>query len=499
MTIRRRILLLSWGGAAIMGIGVLQFYRLSVVNSSLSIEGQRSTQVHNAVQRIDLLSYEYLLYGEPRARRQLQLQCQRLSIESRDFVSSSNPHKHEIAIELQRAESLLAALDVQRQSPVGVFVPSSVRSRYLAEQLIISSHQMFDQARRWQAQVVEAKEALLREATHSALIVSSTMLLMLTAGALLLLRTIVRPVERLRRAVAAVASGDLSQRVPVDRSDEIGVLINGFNQMTYALEVAAKERDRIVAVEAHSASLERINRELEHFTALASHDLQAPLRTIGSFSELIQRRASAQLDERSLSHLQRIIDATARMRSLIESLLRFARVGSVDNEQDSDICCRVALDQALENLSQVIIESGAAVEISHLPETRFDGIHLIQVFQNLIGNAIKYRDRERALKIRVWSQPGPDGHHTISIMDNGPGIDPRHHSQIFGMFQRAHSSEVAGSGIGLALCRKILHNRGCDIHVESIPDQGATFIFTVPAATGLPVPARPSRRMVSVA
>ena len=495
MTIRRRILLLSGAGAAVMGIAVLQFYRLSVVNSFLATEGQRTSYVHDAVQRIDLLSYEYLLYGEPRARRQLQIQTQRLYTDSSDFAASSNIHQQEIALELHRAESLLIALDVQRQSPAKVSVPNSVRSRYLAEQLIISSHEMVNQARRWQAQVVLARENLLREATLSALIASSTMLLLLTAGALLLLRTIVRPVERLRQAVAAVAAGDLSQRVPVDRNDELGVLSNGFNQMTQSLANAAKERERTLEVESRSASLERINHDLEHFSAMASHDLQAPLRTIGSFSELIQRRASSKLDERSLGHLQRIIEATVRMRSLIESLLRFARVGSVDVDQDTDINCRVALDQALENLSQAVVDCGAAIDIGPLPDTRFDGIHLIQVFQNLIGNAIKYRDQERGLRIHVWSQPGPEGYHTLLVGDNGPGIEPQHHVQIFGMFQRAHGSEVAGSGIGLALCNKIIQNRGGKIHVESILGQGATFIFTVPVATGGPKPTRPSRRL----
>lgn len=495
MTIRRRIMLLSSAGAAVMGIAVLQFYRLSVVNSFLTAEGLRTAYVNDAAQRIDLLSYEYLLYGEPRARRQLQLQCQRLHTESLGFAASSNIHQQEIAIELHRAESLLIALDVQLQAPVGAAVPNSVRSRYLSEQLIISSHEMVNQARRWQAQMVVARDKLLREATLSALIASSTMLLLLTTGAMLLLRTIVRPVERLRHAVAAVAAGDLSQRVPVDRNDEIGVLSNGFNQMTQALVIAAHQRERTLELESRTASLERINHDLEHFSAMASHDLQAPLRTIGSFSELIQRRAGSKLDERSLSHLQRIIEATGRMRSLIDSLLRFARVGNVDVDQDTDIGCRVALDQAVENLNQVLVECGAAIDINPLPDTHFDGIHLIQVFQNLIGNAIKYRTHERDLKIRIWSQPGPDGYHALLVRDNGPGIDPQHHVQIFGMFQRAHGSEVAGSGIGLALCNKIIQNRGGTIHVESIPGQGATFIFTVPVATGAPKPPRPSRRL----
>ncbi len=495
MSIRGRILILSGAGAAVLMVSMAQFYRLSVLSSSLSAEGVMAAQTHLAVQRIDLLAYEYLLYGEPRARRQLLLQCTRLRTDARQFAASGNSYQFAIATELQRTETLLVALDVQRQSPAGEFIPRSVRSRFLAEQLIIASHEMFDQARRWQGQMIAVRESLLREATLSAVVASSIMLLVLTAGALLLLRTIVRPVERLRRAVAAVAAGDFTQRLQVNRTDEIGSLTLGFNQMTSALAIAAEARERTVELEARSAALESINRDLEQFAALASHDLQAPLRSIGSFTELIQRHAGDNLDEKSRTHLQRIVDATGRMHSLIDSLLRFARAGNVDVDQDTDLCCRTVLDQALENLAQPLSESAAILNISDLPMVHFNAVQLIQVFQNIVGNAIKYRCLDRQLHICISAQCSPHGYHTIAIADNGPGIAARYHDQIFGMFERGHGQEVSGSGIGLALCRSVIVCRGGEIRVESSLGHGATFYFTVPVAMQALDSLRPSPRL----
>ncbi len=495
MTIRQRIMWLSTAGVFVLVLALGQFYRLSRANSELTRERRLAGETHLAVQRIDLLAYEYLLYGEPRSSQQLTLQCSRLEQETRAFGISNNLHQQVIALELQRTTALLTALTIQRQAPVGVFIPSPVRSRFLAEQLIISSHEMFDHTRRWQTETITSRDALLCEATASAVIASSVILLLLIAGALLLLRTIVLPVERLRRAVMAVAAGDLTQRLLVDRADELGALTVGFNQMTSALVIAAQERERTVELTSRSAALERINRELEHFAALASHDLQAPLRTASNFVELIQRRAHDQLDEASRHHLQRITDATKRMRALIENLLRFARAGSVAMDQDINLCCRNALDQALENLALPISEAGASLEIGELPEVRFDGIQLIQVFQNLIGNALKYRDPARALQIRIWSRPGPPGYHALAIADNGPGIAEEHHENIFGMFKRAHTQEISGSGIGLALCRKVIRHRGGEIDVESLPGHGATFHFLVPVGSRIIARQCSSRRL----
>jgi signal transduction histidine kinase len=489
MSIRWRIMALGLVGASVMVLALLQFYRLSANNARLATEGARAERIHLAVQRIDLLAYEYLLYGEPRAHRQLALQCAELRLLAGKYASAASPSEQAIARELVRTEALLTAIDAVRLASEEGSRQMPVRARFLAEQLIIASHEMSGHARDWQARMVQARDGLMCEATISGIIATSAMLLLLTVGALLLLRTILRPVERLRVAVAAVAGGDLSQRLPPGGGDELGALIDGFTHMTIALELAARERERALAIEARSAMLERVNRDLEHFAALASHDLQAPLRSISNFTEILQHRLGSQLDDRSAGHLQRIIEAAGRMRALIEGLLRFSRAGSADLERDTDLCSRSALDQALENLSQPLIESAAKVDIEDLPTVRSDGIQLIQIFQNLIANAIAYREPSRPLRIRIWSRVGPAGYFTFAVSDNGPGVASEQQERIFGMFQRAHPSDIDGSGIGLALCRKIVQSRGGIIWVESQPSEGATFLFSMPAA-GTPPPSR---------
>ena len=470
---------------------LIQFYRLSNKNFELVVEGERAQRIHLAVQRLDLLAYEHVMYGEPRARRQLTLQCAELKELAGSARGPSNGYEMAITHELIRTEALLRALDAHRPANPGdnpVVLPG--RGRFLAEQLIIASHEMFDYARTWQRDMVSAREQLMRDVTISGILATSAMLLLMTGGGLLLLKTILHPVESLRKAVVAVAAGEPVPPLPPGGPDELGTLTEGFNQMIAALAVAARERERVVALEARGAMLERVNRDLEHFAALASHDLQAPLRSMSNFTELIQRRVGSQLDERANSHLQRIVEATTRMRQLIESLLRFSRAGSADLSCDSDVGSRSALDQALENLNEPIVASSVQLEIDELPTVRCDGIQLIQVFQNLIGNAIAYRERSRSLTIRITTRPGQPGYHTFLVADNGPGVAAEQRERIFGMFHRGHGhDEVAGSGIGLALCKKIIHSRGGDIGVESHAGSGAVFWFSVPAA-GTPPPSR---------
>ena len=496
MTIRRRILVLGSAGAAVVAVSLLQFFRISALNTAQSAESLTATQVHDAVQRIDSLAYEYLLYGENRARWQLARQCEELRIQIADFSRSPDPCRRFITSELKRAEELLGLLNPLQEVDAARRADGAKRGRFLAEQLIIASQEMFAQTRLWHSRIMAVRVSLLREAIISAVAASSILLVLLVAGSLLLLRTIVRPIERLRQAVAGVADGDFTQRVPVDRPDELGVLGAGFNHMACALLVAEQQLQRTLEIEARGVALERINRDLEYFAALASHDLQAPLRTIANFTELIQKRAGSLLDERSQSHLRRIIEASDRMRQLIESLLRFARADSVDVSGDADTSCRAALNQALENLSQNLLENEVDLQIDDLPDVRFDGVQLIQVFQNLIANAIIYRNRSRRLHIRIWAAPANASYLTIAVADNGPGIAPEQHVHIFGMFNRAHGVEVAGSGIGLALCRKIVEQRGGQIRVESTPGHGATFLFTVPMATGAVPSSRSSRRLL---
>jgi PAS domain S-box-containing protein len=226
--------------------------------------------------------------------------------------------------------------------------------------------------------------------------------------------------------------------------------------------------------------LARSNAELEMFAYVASHDLQEPLRMVASYTQLLARRYKEKLDAEAHEFIGFAVDGASRMQQLIQDLLSYSRLttkGKPRNLTQSEAVCNVAL----ENLQKSIEDSRAVVCVGPLPAVLADATQLTQLFQNLIGNAIKYRN-ERKPEIRVAAKPDGD-EWLFSIQDNGIGIDPQYFERIFQMFQRLHTrAEYSGTGIGLALCRKIVERHGGRIWVESQPGKGSTFLFTIPQA-----------------
>ena len=227
--------------------------------------------------------------------------------------------------------------------------------------------------------------------------------------------------------------------------------------------------------------LAQSNTELEQFAYVASHDLQEPLRVINSYTQLLARRYKGKLDPKADEFIGFIVDGTVRMQRLIQDLLQYARLnakGKTFSAMDS----QTALDQALTSLRSAIVDSQANVTSDPLPTVNGDELQLSQLFQNLIGNAIKYRGLDPP---RVHVSARRDGAEWIfTVADNGIGIDPQFNEQIFEIFQRLHGmGEYEGTGIGLALCRKIVERHRGRIWVESEPGKGARFSFTLPAGT----------------
>ena len=224
--------------------------------------------------------------------------------------------------------------------------------------------------------------------------------------------------------------------------------------------------------------LKRSNADLQQFAFTASHDLQEPLRGIESFIKLLEKRYKGKLDEKADEYIDYVVDDVQRMQMLIKDLLEYSRV-SVKEKIFCPVNCSVVLEQALKNLRLSIEESRADVTYDLLPVVMGDEAQLIRLFQNLIGNAIKFRGWE-PLKIHISA--GREGAEWIfSIRDTGIGIDPRQAERIFIIFQRLHSrQEYPGTGIGLAICKRIVERHGGRIWVESEPGKGATFCFTIP-------------------
>lgn len=224
--------------------------------------------------------------------------------------------------------------------------------------------------------------------------------------------------------------------------------------------------------------LEESNEDLQRFAYAASHDLQEPLRAISNFAGLLARRYKGKLDEQADQFLDFMLDGTARMRRLISDLLEYSKVVHAGPPQD-EVDCSSALEWALGNLNRAIVETGAAVSRSELPRVRGDERLLIRLFQNLVSNALKYSKPGERPEVHISAREhGTDW--VFSVADKGVGIEPRFHGRIFGIFQRLHGAEMPGTGIGLALCQRIVERHGGRIWVESEAGAGATFFFTIP-------------------
>lgn len=233
-----------------------------------------------------------------------------------------------------------------------------------------------------------------------------------------------------------------------------------------------------------TAEMQRSNTELEQFAYVISHDLQEPLRMVSSYTQLLAKRYDGRLDSDADEFISYAVDGAKRMQTLLHDLLEYSRVGT-RGKPFSLVNCEHVVEQAMANLKIAIEESGATVTYDVLPTVTGDEGQLIQLFQNLIANAIKFR-RDEPPQVRIWARR-MNSMVTFSVEDNGIGVDPQHSQSIFEIFRRLHTrEEYAGTGMGLAICKKIVERHGGQISVQSRPGQGSTFHFSVDMSGGEP-------------
>jgi signal transduction histidine kinase len=291
----------------------------------------------------------------------------------------------------------------------------------------------------------------------------------------------IRPLTRLAGDARQVAGGDFDHEVDPSGPREVHTLAVDVNRMRERiLSELSAVRAANVSLEARALDLERSNAELEQFAYVASHDLQEPLRKVASFCQLLQRRYVGQLDARADQYIEFAVDGAKRMQALIDDLLAFSRVGRLEREPVL-MSCASALSQARVNLTTEIRKSGAVIETTDLPSVRAEFSLITSLFQNLLGNAIKFH-AGRPPVIRVSAvRTGNDW--LFSVADNGIGIEPEFAERIFVIFQRLHDrAAYAGTGIGLSMCRKIVEHYGGTIWLDTEYQGGAKFNFTLPVA-----------------
>lgn len=313
--------------------------------------------------------------------------------------------------------------------------------------------------------------------------IAAGLLVLLVAIGIWVRHIITTPVEKLSGEVRAVAAGQFGRQVNGQGPRELVVLAADIDSMRRQIVTELTTVQALnQRLDTQTVELRRSNSDLEQFAYVASHDLQEPLRKVSSFCELLAKRYAGQLDERADQYINFAVDGARRMSVLINDLLAFSRVGRSAADQWTTVQCDVLLAQAVRNLDEVITQSGARITHDPLPAVHGEASLLTTVFQNLVGNAIKFRG-EQPPQIHIGIQL--DGESWVfRCSDNGIGIDPAYAEKIFAIFQRLHSKHAyPGTGIGLALCRKIIDYHHGLIWLEPDTTSGSTFCFTLPAVT----------------
>ncbi len=316
---------------------------------------------------------------------------------------------------------------------------------------------------------------------QSALLAAATLIIGSVVGAGILLRRIItRPLRELGRDTERVAAGSFDQPVAVAAGpreivrlgEEIDAMRRRIVRELMAAEAAGAQ------LEVQARDLEHSNTELEQFAYVASHDLQEPLRKVASFCQALQRRYGGQLDERADQYIEFAVDGAKRMQVLINDLLALSRVGRSGRELERVDLGEVLAD-AMSSLSRLLQESSATVQAEGLPVVRGDRTLLVSLFQNLLANAVKFRGAEPPT-VRLAARR-EDDRWELSCADNGIGIEAEYAERIFMIFQRLHTKEAyPGTGIGLAMCRKIVEYHGGRMWLDTDYGHGARFRFTLP-------------------
>ena len=310
-------------------------------------------------------------------------------------------------------------------------------------------------------------------------------ILMMWASAEWMEGLILTPIERLRDGAERIGRGDLAYRIDAIHQDEIGQVALAFNQMAQELQelyddLEQKITERTEQLEQQTAELARSNAELAQFAYIASHDLQEPLRMVSNYLQLIEHRYKGQLDGDADEFIDFAVDGAMRMQQLIRDLLTYSRVGT-RGQAFTQVDMRQLIAQVLDNLQMAIQDRRADIVVGPLPLIQGDATQLGQLLQNLLTNALKFCEAENpAIHVSAIYEVAAK-EWIFVVRDNGIGIEAEYFDRIFLIFQRLHTrGEYPGTGIGLAICKKIVERHGGRIWVESQPNEGTSFYFSIP-------------------
>lgn len=313
----------------------------------------------------------------------------------------------------------------------------------------------------------------------------STGIVIIVIGALLawmISRSITRPLQKLALATTAIESGNYATAVSVQSRDELGQLARMFNAMTEKVQQSQKTLEE--KVQRRTAQLEATNQELEAFSYSVSHDLRAPLRAVSGYAMILKEDYTEKLDEEGNRILHMIVNNARMMGLLIDDLITFSKIGRKET-QYRPVDMKLLIDSCIQELQPLRGGQSLNIKVGSIAPCFGDGNLLKQVWMNLISNAIKYSSKEKNPVIEIGSRMETN-RLIYFVRDNGVGFDMKYADKLFGVFERLHSQdEFEGTGIGLALCKRIIHKQGGEIWADATKGFGATFYFSIPASASL--------------
>lgn len=397
------------------------------------------------------------------------------------------------------AEPLIATVSPGVPNVVNSVTPESGKAQFDHLRQLFDIQNTHLAAARASANSQLARDRIWRDSVQAATV--ATFLIAAILLAVLTRRAVTLPLAALAAACRRITKGHFEETLPAQGAKDIrGIAVDVENmrqRIVNELEVTRRAQARLAeqaeALDQQTIELRRSNADLEQFAYVASHDLQEPLRKIASFCQLLDKRYGDKLDERGIEYIRFAVDGAKRMQVLIDDLLTFSRAARI-NTTETKVDLAATLDGALTNLAAALEESGA--EIVHpsrpLPSVVGDPTLLTVVWQNLISNAVKFRRPDLAPRVVIDCQRGSgdhDGEWLLSVSDNGIGIAEEFANKVFVIFQRLHVRDAyAGTGIGLALCKKIVEYHGGTIWIEPSYTEGTRLRFTIPISTNTPTP-----------
>jgi len=441
-----------------------------------------------------VLRDEYTLYREKRAATQWESKSE----EFKDLLKAARerftkPSDRALLEEIEEADSAansifprLREMHAKMKDKGQSDILYSEGGSRLFSQLLAKSYARVHSIDRLQESAQKSSASAYQRSILLIVMLMFVALIITIANTAVINSTLVKRIAALVEGTEIIGAGNLNHRIRMEGDNELSSLARATNEMAGKLNTSVENLHKEISdrkqaereIRRLNEDLLRSNRELEQFAYVASHDLQEPLRMVSSYTQLLAKRYEGKLDQDAHDFIHYAVDGANRMQRLIQDLLAYSRI-TTRASPFVPLDLHEALGEAVANLQTAINESDAMVTNGELPSVNADRTQLVQVFQNLVGNAIKFRKEEDPPRIHVGAER-TGSEWIISVKDNGIGIDPQYFNRLFAIFQRLHGKqEYPGTGIGLAICRRIVTRHGGRIWVESASGDGATFHFTM--------------------